>query len=67
MHRIKTTYEIKTTSKPKPTKPRDPFATKPNLILNPERLSDNTLDTFLHRIRTEMLDIDNTNKTNKII
>ena len=50
------------TNKPhkKYIEPEDPFTPKRNYTYNPERLSDNgTLDTFLHRVRTEML---NTNK-----
>ena len=60
MHKLKTIYEIKTTTKPKPKPetPRDPFKHQnEHYKPNPERLSDNgTLDTFFHRIRTEMLD-----------
>ena len=44
---------------------RDPFEPKRNYNPNPERLSDNgTLDTFLHQIRTEMLNV-NEYKQNK--
>ena len=58
MHRLKTVYELQFKNKPrKPDKePKDP---KYNCPLNPERLSDNgTLDTFLHRVRLEMLNTD---------
>ena len=58
MHRLKTTYELQTTTKPRKqkTEPKDPFTPRHKHTFNPERLSDNgTLDTFLHRIRMEML------------
>ena len=64
MHKIKTAYKVHT--KNKQYKPqRDPFKRTQYQKPNPERLSDNgTLDTFLHRIRTEMLD-ENLYKQNK--
>ena len=41
------------------TEPKDPFAPKRNHTYDPKMLSDNgTLDTFLHRARVEMLNID---------
>ena len=41
------------------TEPKDPFTPRHKHTFNPERLSDNgTLDTFQHRVRMEMLDID---------
>ena len=57
MHRLKTIFELQTstTLKKNYTESRDPFTPKRNLTFNPERLSNNTLDTFLHRIRSEML------------
>ena len=62
MHRLKTIYELRTTNRPhkKYTEPKDPFAPKRNHTYDPERwLSDNgTLDTFLHRVRVEMLNTD---------
>ena len=61
MHRIKTIYESKTSTKTRhiPKEPRDPFSIRQNRYPNPERLSDNgTLDTFLHRIRIVMLNPD---------
>ena len=60
MHRLKTIFELQTSTrlKKKYTEPRDPFTSKRNLTYNPERLSNNTLDTFLHRIRSEMLNTD---------
>ena len=61
MHRLKTIYELRTTntSQKKYTKPKDPFAPKRYHTYGPERLSDNgTLDTFLHRVRVEMLNSD---------
>ena len=60
MHRLKTMYEQKRNKEP-----RDPFTPKQKLKPNPERLTDNgTLDTFLHRIRMEMLDAEK-HKQNK--
>ena len=57
MHRLKTIYELKTTSRKQNKNPRDPFKLKQKVTPNPERLtSSGTLDTFLHRIRMEMLD-----------
>ena len=55
MHRMKCKFEFY--HKPqKTTKSRDPFEIKKQTYLNPERLSDNgTLDTFLHRIRLDMV------------
>ena len=39
------------------TNSRDPFKPRPKYKPNPDRLTDNgTLDTFLHRIRLEILD-----------
>ena len=65
MHRLKTMYEQKTTSHKRNKEPRDPFTPKQKLKPNPERLTDNgTLDTFLHRIRMEMLDAEK-HKQNK--
>ena len=61
MHRLKTIYELQFTNKPQKTymEPRDPFKPVRNYTFNPERLSDNsTLDTFLHRVRLEMLNTD---------
>ena len=61
MHRLKTIYKLQTTTrrKKKDTEPKDPFTPKCNYNFNPERLSDNgTLDTFLHRVRLEMLNVD---------
>ena len=62
MHRIKTIHESRTSAKTRqniPKEPRDPFSIRQNRKPNPERLSDNgTIDTFLHRIRTEMLNTD---------
>ena len=61
MHRLKTVYELQFKNKPQKTdkEPKDPFKPKYNCPLNPERLSDNgTLDTFLHRVRLEMLNTD---------
>ena len=56
MHRMKSKFEMKMKNKP-PTKSRDPFKPKRSYKPNPERLTDNgTLDTFLHRIRLEILD-----------
>ena len=59
MHRMKTIYELKTKTKlgNEPRKQNDPFTPKQSRKPNPDRLTDNgTLDTFLHRIRLEMLD-----------
>ena len=63
MHRMKTIYELNTLKhnnhKTKQYKNKDPFMKKPQRNTNPERLLDNgTLDTFLFRIRMEMLDVD---------
>ena len=61
MHRLKTIYELRTTNRPqkKYTEPKDPFEAKRNHTYDPQRLSDNgTLDTFLHRVRVEMLNTD---------
>ena len=54
-------FKLQTTNRPneKDTEPKDPFTQKHNHAFNSERLSDNgTLDTFLHRIRLEMLNTD---------
>ena len=62
MHRIKTVYELNTTHKQheRNKQSRDPFTLNQNRTTNHDRLSDNgTLDTFLHRVRLEML---NTNE-----
>ena len=59
MHKLKTIYELKTktTSQKRNKEPRDPFTHKQKIVPNPERLTNSgTLDTFLHRIRMEMLD-----------
>jgi hypothetical protein len=61
MHRLKTVYELHFTNKPQKicAEPKDPFKPKRNYTPNPDRLSDNgTLDTFLHRVRLEMLNTD---------
>ena len=61
MHRLKTIYKLQTTNRPwkKDTEPKDPFTPKCNYTYNPDRLSDNgNLDTFLHRVRLEMLNTD---------
>ena len=58
MHRLKTIFELRMTNRPqkKYTEPRDPFTPKRKYTYNPERLPNNgTLNTFLHRVRTEML------------
>ena len=60
MHRLKTIYELRTTNRPQKkyyTEPKDPFAPKRNHTYDPERLSG-TLDTFLHRVRVEMMNTD---------
>ena len=54
MHRMKCKFEFY--HKPQKTRNRDPFRIKKQTYPNPERLSDNgTLDTFLHRIRLEIV------------
>ena len=61
MHRLKTIYELQTTNRlrKKDTEPKDPFIPKRNYTYNPNRLSDSGyLDTFLHRVRLEMLNTD---------
>ena len=57
MHRMKLKFEMKLKKKKIPPKIRDLFQTKLKRTPNPERLADNgTLDTYLHRIRLEILD-----------
>ena len=56
MHRMKTKYEMTINGK-STSKPHNPSKPKHTPKRNPERLTDNgTLDTFLHRIRLEILD-----------
>ena len=63
MHRMKCKYEFY--HKPQQTRNRDPFRIKKQTYPNPERLSDNgTLDTFLHRIRLEIVN-ENKHKQSK--
>ena len=67
MYKMKTIYETKTKTTPhnKKKPPRDPFKQPKPHTLNPNLSIDNaTLDTFFHRIRTEMLN-ENTHQQNK--
>ena len=54
MHVMKLKYELRNKLHQNKTE-RDPFSVKKHMKPNPERLSHNTLDTFLLRIRTEIL------------
>ena len=57
MDRMKLKFERKLKKTKIPPKIRDPFQPKLKCTPNPERLTDNgTLDTYLHRIRLEILD-----------
>ena len=57
MHRMKLKFEMELKKIKIPPKARDPFQRKLKRTPNPERLIDNgTLDTYLHRIRLEILD-----------
>ena len=56
MHRMKFKFEMKMKNKSQ-TNSCDLFKPRPKYKPNPDRLTDNgTLDTFLHRIRLEILD-----------
>ena len=56
MHRMKLQFELHNKT-PKHNTQRDPFKPKKHSIFNHERLTDNgRLDTFLHRIRLEIVD-----------
>ena len=58
MHRMKCKFELY--HKPRKTKTRDSFEISKPRPYNPDRITDNgTLDTFLHRVRLEII---NTNK-----
>ena len=51
-----TRFEINTRDKPPTSTPRDPFRPQSRHRPDPDRLTENgTLDTFLHRIRLELL------------
>ena len=63
MHRMKCKFEFY--HKPKKIRTKDPFEKKKPYPYNPERLTDNgTLDTFLHRIRLEIIN-EHKHKQNK--
>ena len=63
MHRMKCKFEFY--HKPQRTKNRDPFEIRKRYPCNPERLTDNgTLDTFLHRVRLEIMN-EHKHKQNK--
>ena len=63
MHRMKCKFEFY--HKPQQTKNRDPFEIRKPHSFNPERLTDNgTLDTFLHRVRLEIMN-EHKHKQNK--
>ena len=66
MHRMKCKFELHhKPQKPRKSKNRDPFTTKRPYPVNPERLTDNgMLDTFLHRIRLEIIN-EHKHKQNK--
>ena len=54
IHRMKCKFEFH--HKPQQTKHKDLFAIRKLHPYNPERLTDNrTLDTFLHRVRLEIM------------
>ena len=54
MHRMKCKFEFY--HKPQRNKNRDPFEIRKQYPCNPERFTDNgTLDTFLHRVRLEIM------------
>ena len=56
MHRIKCKFELY--HKPQRIKNRDSFKIRKRYPYNPERLTDNrTLDTFLHRVRLEIMNV----------
>lgn len=60
-HRLKVVHKLKTTTTQykQNKEPGDPFTHKQSPTYNLERLTDNgSLDTFLHRVRLEMLDTD---------
>ena len=64
MHRMKCKFEFY--HEPQQTKNRDPFEIRKQHPYNPERLTDNgTLDTFLHRIRLEIMNT-STNKSDNL-
>ena len=64
MHRMKCKLELY--HKPQQTKTKDPFETSKQVSYNPDRLSDNgILDTFLHRIRLDIVN-EYKHKQNKI-
>ena len=61
MHRMKCKFELY--YKPQHTKNRDPFEIRKRYLCNPERLTDNgILDTFLHRVRLEIMNERNIKK-----
>ena len=65
MHRMEYRFELY--HKSQQTKNRDPFETRKRYPCNPERLTDNgALDTFLHRVRLEIMNEHKQNKSDNL-